>query len=63
MQMNKGAEHSAVVYTPGELDEEGLHLFNITLPEGMFTSDVLPDPGTHCCGVLTYSSASRVQHT
>lgn len=39
------AENSAVVYTPCSIHDDGLHTYNVTVPEGMICSDVLPDPG------------------
>lgn len=44
MQMDKG-ENNAVVYTPCSIHDDGLHTYNVTVPEGMICSDVLPDPG------------------
>lgn len=58
VQMNK-VENNAVVYTPCSLHDEGLRTYNITMPQGMICSDVLPDPGMLCsfC-VFSYFSAS-----
>lgn len=55
IQMNK-VEHNAVVYTPCSIHDDGLHTYNITVPEGMLCSDVLPDPGVtyNCCVTSKY---------
>ena len=42
--MNK-VEHNTVVYTPCLIEDDGLHSYNITVPEGMICSDVLPNTG------------------
>lgn len=39
-------EDTAVVYTPSVLDN-GIYMSNITLPPGMFWSDVIESPGAH----------------
>ena len=51
LQISKGPQHSAVVYTPCTVEDDGLHVLNLTLPEGMISSDVLPDPGTNMCAL------------
>ncbi len=40
------AKDTVVVYTPSVLDN-GIYMSNITLPQGMFWSDVIEDPSTH----------------
>lgn len=57
--MSKGPQHSAVVYTPCTVEDDGLHVLNLTLPEGMLSSDVLPDPGTQHWHIFSYLSASK----
>ena len=52
VQISKGPEHSAVVYTPCTVEDDGLHVLNLTLPEDMISSDVLPDPGTNQLGIM-----------
>ena len=56
--MNK-VEDNVVVYTPCSIHDDGLHTYNVTIPEGMICSDVLPDLGVPCvyC-VFSYLSAS-----
>ena len=43
--INGGTDRNAVVYTPCIVLENGLHLYNFTLPDSMVCSDVLPDLG------------------
>ena len=43
--VNGGTDRNVVVYTPCIVLEDGLHLYNFTLPNSMVCSDVLPDLG------------------
>ncbi len=43
-QAEGSPEDTAVVYTPSVLDN-GIYMSNITLPQGMFWSDVIEEPG------------------
>ena len=38
------SEDTVVVYTPSVLDN-GIYMSNVTLPEGLFWSDVIESPG------------------
>ncbi len=45
LQAQESIDQNAVVYTPCHIDDDGLHLYNVTLPQGMICTDVLPGLG------------------
>ena len=40
------SKDTVVVYTPALLDE-GIYIANLTIPEGLFWSDIINPPGGH----------------
>ena len=52
VQINKGTDHSVVVYTPIVSDDAGVRGWNFPLPVGKICSDVLPIPGMRCAQLL-----------
>lgn len=52
------SKDTVVVYTPALLDE-GIYIANLTVPEGLFWSDIINPPGNRACSNL-YPICSKI---